>query len=79
MSSKTAVKQERYKGFYSQNTLIPFLFDCCLGVSIRRSLPGASACQTKPEQLVGHQSQPGLHIETNVQIGVDGSVVKAAR
>ena len=70
MSSKAAVKQERYKGFTVKNTLIPFLFDCCLGVIIRRC-PASLLAKPSPNSWSDFKVSEDWQVETNVQIGVD--------
>ena len=58
--SETAVKQEWYKGFFFRQRHPYTIPVSLLSRCEHRSLPSASVCQIKPEQLVGHQSQPGL-------------------
>jgi len=70
--SETAVKQEWYKGFFSvKDTLIPFLFHCCLGVSIGRC-PAPLFAKSSPNSWSDIKVSQDWHVETNVQIRVDG-------
>ena len=49
---------------------MPFLFDCCLGVSIRRC-PAQLLAKASPNSWSDFKVSEDWQVETNVQIGVD--------